>query len=394
MAVATVDTSRKIPDFPEYFEVNPAVAAGSPDLKAVQDCISELKQFIDYLGTLPVAKISVLLAAQAAVVEAKRPLRTQIMANLRKIADMFCAEEISPAEATHQVIMEQGRYDAGKERIEQFLFVVGEKFENDKAVDLLIRAHSGTATKVVTPEKEKLFVDLTNTLTVIRTACDRIHRRDQKRADALVDEFVRKLAGIGRVGLQGDHASLAAAALESTKAEFYAREAGTLKNNASRALGWWSSSMAILLIALYLLCRWVVDVNLSTHFNVSKADLMNSFFYVRKEFFLLAAGAAIGTWLSFTVRSLDLTFSDLGKLEDEFLGPGVRVAFVVGFTITLGLVFWTSAFTISVGDMKVARPISGATALLVGAFCGLSERALATAISSRAAAFVKGVGGP
>lgn len=105
----------------------------------------------------------------------------------------------------------------------------------------------------------------------------------------------------------------------------------------------------------------------------------------------MGSGAAIGTWLSFSIRSLNLSFDDLGTIEDELLGPLFRISFVISLTMVLGLVFWTQAFSISIGEMKVMPPIRGATALLVGVFCGLSERALATAMSSRAAAFVKGI---
>jgi hypothetical protein len=60
------------------------------------------------------------------------------------------------------------------------------------------------------------------------------------------------------------------------------------------------------------------------------------------------------------------------------------------------LLFWTSAINIEIGSLRTGPDFfkrAGSIAILVGMFCGLSERALATAISGRAAAFVKGVAG-
>jgi hypothetical protein len=50
----------------------------------------------------------------------------------------------------------------------------------------------------------------------------------------------------------------------------------------------------------------------------------------------------------------------------------------------------TGALTIEIGNLKTSQ-LCGATAVPVGTFLGIAERALATAISGRAAAFVKGV---
>jgi hypothetical protein len=124
------------------------------------------------------------------------------------------------------------------------------------------------------------------------------------------------------------------------------------------------------------------------------------FWVEHKTFMLAAGGAAIGTWLSFSIRRVTLSFEELGVLEEDLLDPGVRVIFVVVLTLTVCLLFWTGAINLEIGNLKTAQlrtgepgvPI-GAIAVLVGVFCGIAERALATAISGRAAAFVKGVAG-
>jgi hypothetical protein len=111
---------------------------------------------------------------------------------------------------------------------------------------------------------------------------------------------------------------------------------------------------------------------------------------------LAATGAAAGTWVSFAIRRLDLPFEDLPMLEESSLDPPFRILFVVALTFTVCLLFWTSAINIEIGNLKTGPDsfkTTGSIAFLVGMFCGLSERALATAVSGRAAAFVRGVAG-
>jgi hypothetical protein len=110
------------------------------------------------------------------------------------------------------------------------------------------------------------------------------------------------------------------------------------------------------------------------------------------SFCLVGGAAAVGTWLSFSIRRVTLSFDDLAVLEEDLLDPSLRVIFVVALTMAACLLFETKALNIEIGELKTSQ-LSGATALLVGVFFGLSERALATAVSGRATAFVKGVAG-
>jgi hypothetical protein len=114
------------------------------------------------------------------------------------------------------------------------------------------------------------------------------------------------------------------------------------------------------------------------------------------NFLLAACGAAIGTWASFAVRQMQFSFDDLVMVEESALKPYMRVFFVVTLTMAACMLFWNGAVNIEIGALKTQAPTfktSGTIALLIGLFCGLSERALATAIAGRAVAFVKSVGG-
>jgi len=115
--------------------------------------------------------------------------------------------------------------------------------------------------------------------------------------------------------------------------------------------------------------------------------------YRFRNFFLVASGAAIGTWLSFSLRRVVLTFDDLALLEEDRLNPGLRVIFMVALTSVVGLLFWTGAVAVDIGGLSSDFTVSGSRALLIGALCGIAERAVTTAVSKRAGDFAASIGG-
>jgi peptidoglycan biosynthesis protein MviN/MurJ (putative lipid II flippase) len=114
-----------------------------------------------------------------------------------------------------------------------------------------------------------------------------------------------------------------------------------------------------------------------------------------RNFFLLITGAAIGTWLSFSLRREVLTFEDLAVLERDQLDPGTRVVFIAGLVVVAGLLFWSRAITVGIGDFGTFEAMHqhGSWALLAGLLAGIAERALATVVSKRAGDFAGAIGG-
>ena len=208
---------------------------------------------------------------------------------------------------------------------------------------------------------------------------------ERDRANRLRADYVRKLFGIARVGLVGPNVELANLALERLRDEFVAHEAGRIKNAYVRSLGFAAVFAAALLFGMYAMIEYSVF-------------LTSRFWADHKVFLLAAGGSAIGTWLSFSIRRVTLPFDQLAVLEEDLLDPSVRVIFVVLLTIMVCLLFWTGAINLEIGELKTKLRNSdgnlpiGAIALLIGLFCGIAERALATAISGRAAAFVRTLG--
>ena len=213
-----------------------------------------------------------------------------------------------------------------------------------------------------------------------------MRKTESSRADRLLDQYVRKLAGIGRLGLQGSHVALGNLALAGIRDNSSLKRRVGSRIRYIQRLGIATGIAALLSFTMYWIAVYAQAV---------------SFFDTYKVFFLSAGGASVGTWLSFSIRRVTLSFNELGIIEEDLLDPGVRVLFVIALTVTVCLLFWTRGDEHRDRDLKTAElgsptaptvPI-GAIALLVGLFCGIAERALATAVSGRAAAFVKGLGG-
>ena len=301
--------------------------------------------------------------------------------------------------------MTQGRYFARRDWLKLSLFnvdTVPDQADKNFAVALDIRLAGGLPPPDDRPsqEEEDLFVDIGKTETVITAVVHHMQDRagkigqrwvfwSQPRAQAeyklagqLLDEYVKKLASIARVGLEGPHTSLAKLALSELRADFTAQQAPRIKNIYVRSLG----VMAALWAASLLLAYGIV------HYVGTAAG----WWYQHEAFLVAAAGASIGTWLSFSIRRVGLAFSDLANLEEDLLDPSVRIIFVIGLTLTACLLFWTGVMNIEIGNLKTnATELihNGSVAMLIGVFFGISERALATAISGRAATFVRGIGG-
>jgi hypothetical protein len=329
-------------------------------------------------------------AAANARVQARTSARATAVAELRADAVDFATGQVVPEIARDRVWIIFGKYVAARDRLARSLFAVWEKLDeaNQRAVDVLISLTQNLPPPDDKPSKEKqdLYVALTSATTVLRTVCQRMRERAdwpivgstsaRARAERLLDEYVHKLAGIGRVGLEGSYTELATLALAGLKNEFVSAQAGRIKNAYVRSLGLACGIAALIIFLIY--------TGVETH------HITAEFWVGHKAFLLAAAGAAIGTWLSFSIRRVELPFENLAVLEEDLLDPSVRVIFVIGLTLTACLLFWTGIMNIEIGNLKTSD-FAGATAFLIGVFSGISERALATAISGRAAAFVKSI---
>lgn len=334
--------------------------------------------------------------------QAERNLRSSdrlaLVRELRAEADLVAAGQLDADIAIDNAFVRKGMYAESLSRRSSKLFQVYEETDgNGIPTDVLISVSSESALGVTTPteDQQKLFVAIEAARTVVSAVAARIEKgdtglfapkameaRQKERADAIRKRYIRNLGEIARVGLEGVHPQLAKLALETFKAEFVASEAGRIKNGYVLALG--KAAAIATLIAL------------AAHFALVLFLEWSHPLFRYRVFFAAAAGAAVGTWLSFSIRRVSLTFEELAVIEEDLLDPSLRILFVILLTTVLLLLFWTGVMNIELGALKtgdLGKPQTplpmGAIAFLIGAFCGMAERALATAMSGRAAAFVR-----
>ena len=195
-------------------------------------------------------------------------------------------------------------------------------------------------------------------------------------------EYLQKLANIAMAGLTSpDKVRFAKLALQGFKNEFVALEADSVKNQYVRLLGR-HVLVGVGLFIIIFVAMFVVPLRFPAATVPSPFTL----------FPLLAAGACIGTWLSFAIRRVILEFEDLALLEDDRLDPTSRLFFVVLLTLIVGLLIVTKMVGISIGEVPLELNRE-TMAVLIGLLCGISERALAGVVKTRSEEFVGRVGG-
>lgn len=224
-------------------------------------------------------------------------------------------------------------------------------------------------------EQRELKAEAERALTIVKA----LYRKSDDRAK--LDEAVAKLVALCQVGLVGPNASPSVGrdALRAFEADIVEREAGPIKNQYMKKLGGFSSIFGAAGFAIYLAYQHIPNLPVVE-------------FYRYRPIFLVWAGAMMGAWVSFASRKVALTFSDLVALEEDRVEPQLRLIFTGALTVILSLIFATGVADVEVGAFKASAFMeSGAIAFLLGAFAGLSEKVLPSAVMSRATSVVSAV---
>ena len=326
---------------------------------------------------------------------------------LKKDAEAFVGKLDANEAAIFAAIL-LGRHNETLDRLEGTLFrsaLILDDEDDKSAVDVEITITKGLPPPQHEPTsaQQSLFADIAAALTVIKTVyqtnyadrsrtSDKARRkRDQRWARLRLDKYVRDLKGIADVGLKDGFVDMAALSLKSLKAEFVSMEAPRIKNDYVWNLGRWSAGFALLALAVSLLSFGTVP------------ELV-----FLKPFAIASVGAAIGTWLSFSIRRVSLSFEQLAVPEEDMLHPASRLLFVLGLTLVVMLIFYNGVMNLQIGDLNTTLldgipgkpdgqtgkvPSLPAISLLVGLFCGIAERGLSSAVSLRATDFASSIGG-
>ena len=237
----------------------------------------------------------------------------------------------------------------------------------------------------VPSDQIKLKADIETTLTTLQAILpdknDEARPKTMTPAQHRYAAYQTKLLGIAQTGLQtpADPAS-SRQWLETLQSEILMREGPRIKNGYMKTLGLTAAVLAAAAAIIYLVLRN----------NHSLSELL----YGYRNMFVLWTGTMIGTWLSFGLRRPNISFKDLGALEDDMMEPAVRLIFTGTIAITIAFIFVCGMVNVNVGGLNSAHLLAhGSTALLIGMLLGVSEQALPGALTRRASQFVSEVGG-
>src|SRR5690242_19588090 len=102
---------------------------------------------------------------------------------------------------------------------------------------------------------------------------------------------------------------------------------------------------------------------------------------------ILISGCMAGVWVSFGARNVEFAFENLVMPERDRLEPQIRLLFAGVVALLFGIALSLRVIEIQMGSVSTSK-ISESIwlAFLIGAFCGLSEKALTDTITQRAVA--------
>jgi hypothetical protein len=189
------------------------------------------------------------------------------------------------------------------------------------------------------------------------------------------EEYFRNLLSLAQAGLVGETANpdLALRALKEFKDDVTAREAGRIKNQYMKNLGF----RACLLVAV--LCAIWLAVFLLKQGSPFLSNL-----------FRFEIGTMIGVWLSFGTRKPILSFEDLHILEEDRLEPTVRLLFAGLLALIVALAFHLKVVTLTLGSLTTEQLDSQPwVAFFLGLLSGVGEKALSTNVTRQASHLLK-----
>lgn len=375
----------RVADIPDDFVLAPA--GQHQPTPSEQTCLTRINGFVADLTAL----------ADDGTPRGGEKIRARdvCLRQLRSAAADFVANQVTADDLLLTSYNYEGRYDEQVAWAEAALIAINGRRDPDHP-DEYIDIEYDISRGATADDLLALKRDIDKSLTVVKAvlAPRRVFGR-RKIADKR-HEYIRALISIARVGLSEGNIALARNTLETLQGEFVAREASWVKNNYVRRLGFWSAFFVLLFAAGYLLIRHEAEPGLGWRLWLLPDPAPSAerpfAVYRFRNFLLLAIGASLSAWLAFLIRRPTLDFTGLVQLDDDLLRPPTRVVFTIVLSFVVGLLFWTGMISIQVGDFSTHFENSGMIAILIGVFCGIASRALATAVSRRAEDFAGNVG--
>ena len=382
--------------FPHYFNIVPI--EGSEPVPQLTTLMTELNRCVDELDRRipPDNKFKK---------SREFELRTAYGRDLRRIAEDICQQTRQSIESrptllfhlTKEIGRAFGNFEAGLNRVNSPEFAHLEPHDTPKTLTF-------THPPEFSVSQQALLTRIHWAMTVVEIVLTRrtaprslLHSSDPSppngseapgnakadKIDGLRSGYLVELKEIADTGLSSvEGAEYARVALDAFQNSFVAREADAVKNQHVKTLGVWASVFSLPLLLAAILTN---EKSLADIFGEPGHTLL-------RNFLLLSSAASVGTWLSFSLRKVTVTFDDLAALEQDRLNPVGRLVFVILLTCVLGLVLEVNLAAISVGSTKILVSENPLMAIALGALCGIAERSLSGAVSRRAAGIVENFG--
>jgi hypothetical protein len=201
-------------------------------------------------------------------------------------------------------------------------------------------------------------------------------------------------------GMNYPRSDIATYALQALHQEIVELEGGRIKNGYIRRLGVAAVASSLVAVAVWIVfvlavrygCDAIARME-ATLRCVPSADNI-ALIPIIKTFALLWVGCQIGSWVSFNIRKVTISVYDLSNFESDRVEPLLRLLFTGLLSLVFGLIILTNIASVEIGGFGTKElQANGLIALLVGAFCGLSEQALASAVTIRAAETITAITG-
>lgn len=308
--------------------------------------------------------------------------RDACLNRLRASANKHVGGAVTAQELFANSFRLQGIFEERVRRLRASTFQVSPKIDKSgRCVDLNYDISQGTTT----PAQIALIRALDGVIVVVSLVLRRSWHADRRHA------YMERLVGVGRVGLMEGNLDLATDNLGSIQADFLARHAPRVKNGYIARLGGWSLLWVVLCALGYVATRRYLEPGPGHGASPDSYEFLGDILWRFRNFFLLAIGAGLGTWLAFMIGRPPLQFTGLVQLDDDLLSPSVRVVFTIVLATVVGLLFWTGIVGMSAGGFSTDLHKAGTPALVVGIFSGLASGVIATAVLGRARDFAAGV---
>jgi len=242
----------------------------------------------------------------------------------------------------------------------------------------------GDNAKELAAEQQAVIVDVYRAKTVVNIVFERREklRATSQKTSSVKSLYLKELRDIAMVAADSTAGAVhARKRLEAFQDSFVAREAEVVKNQHLRVLG-----MHCLVFGTALLLP-IVFLSFFT-----KASTSSDSWHPLLILLVMAAASCMGTWLSFSLRKVSITYGDLAGLEEDRLDPVGRVIFVMLLTVVGGLILLSGLFEIKIAEKSLAFAGTGSfdpgqqliMAVLIGAFAGIAERSLSGLVTKQA----------